>query len=79
MFRFKVDPKAIKTREYLDTVNDLEATNKLMARFLVDDNDEPIPQDKALEMLLDLDIEANQDAQYDFLAALTPRLRNVRR
>lgn len=77
--KYSVDRRLIKTRELIAAEGNLTEMNKLMARFMVDEADAPIPPDEALDLLFDLNIEDNQAEQYVFLAALTPQTKSGRR
>jgi len=68
--KFFVDPDKVTTGELLDAEGNIRAMNNLMARFVVDNEGNPIPQDEALKQLLALSFSANYRAQDDFLASL---------
>ena len=74
MIRFQYQPHKLKTRELIAANGNLAVMNEVMARYMIDENNQPVPHDKALEMLGDLDVEDNIAVQYDFLAAIAPAM-----
>ena len=75
---FNIITKQIKTREVLEAQEDLGAAINMMSRFMVDDAGEPIPQEQAREILLDLDLDEQAEVQEDFLAAFTRQAKKRR-
>ena len=67
MIRFQYQPHKVKTREILGVEGNLGAMIGLMAKFMVDEQGQPIEEGAAKEILLDLDLEDVVQAQNDFL------------
>lgn len=67
---FNVDPDKLTTGELLEAEGNIRAMNKLMARFVVDGNGDPVPFEDAHRQLMALSFSANYEAQEDFLAGL---------
>lgn len=67
----------IKTREIVALESEMSVKNivTLMSRFMVDDNNNSIPQDVAYEQLLDLDLQDQIKAQEAFMQAILPNLK----
>ncbi len=68
--KFYVDPNKLTTGELLDAEGNIRAMNKLMARFVIDFEDNPVPEDAAYGQLMALSFADNYRAQDDFLASL---------
>lgn len=65
--RFSVELHRIKTGEWLKAFGDDIALAALMARFMIDEKGDPIPEDKAAEIIADTTIDQFIEAQEDFL------------
>lgn len=76
--KFKVDLEQIKTRELVALESSLSAGVKLMSRFMVDASGEPIPEDKATEMLMELNAVELNAAVSDFTEAVLPNVKSGR-
>lgn len=76
--KFKVELDQIKTRELIALETSLSAGVKLMSRFMVDTNGDPIPEEQASEILLDLNaVELNQ-AVSSFTETILPKAKGGR-
>lgn len=71
---FAIDLKRIKTRELIEAQDSLLATIRIMARFMTDDDGQPLDETEATETLLDMDLETQGQVQEAFLATFA-RLR----
>jgi len=76
--KFKVSTDAIKTRDLIESEDSLKLAIKLMSKFAVDEAGNPIPQEEAYEMLLDLTLEEQQKTSEAFTNAIIPNLKGRR-
>ena len=76
--KFKVSTDAIKTRDLIESEDSLKLAIKLMSKFAVDESGNPIPQEEAYEMLLDLTLEEQQKTSEAFTNAIIPNLKGRR-
>jgi hypothetical protein len=76
--KFKVELEQIKTRELIALETSLSAGVKLMSRFMVDASGEPIPEDKASELLMELNAVELNEAVSTFTESILPKVKGGR-
>jgi len=76
--KFKVELEQIKTRELIALETSLSAGVNLMSRFMVDAAGEPITEEKAKEMLLDLNAVELNEAVTTFTETILPKAKGGR-
>jgi len=76
---FEIDAKKIKTRELIEAQTDMDTSLKIMARFMVDPQGLPIPEESAMQILLDTNLEELTQLQNDFLSAFNLKRKNAMR
>ncbi len=76
--KFKVDIEKIKTREIVEAEESLKKALQLMSRFMVDEEGNPVPEDEAYEILLDLNIVEQQNTADSFAGSILPSLKERR-
>jgi hypothetical protein len=80
--KFKINTKELKTRELIEIeeTTSFAKLNRIMARFLVDDEtNEKLPFDEAFDILGDLSVDENQDAQIAFMESFSPNQKSAQR
>lgn len=76
---FRIDTGKISTREMVNAESTLSGTVRLMAKFMIDEGtDQPIPEEKALELLLDLPFEEQLEVQDQFRSEFLPKVKRRR-
>lgn len=76
--KFKVDIEKIKTREIVEAEESLKKALQLMSRFMVNEEGNPVPEDEAYEILLDLNIVEQQNTADSFAGSILPSLKGRR-
>jgi len=76
--KFKVELEQIKTRELIALETSLSAGVNLMSRFMVDATGEPIEEEKAKEILLDLNAVELNEAVTAFTETILPKVKGGR-
>jgi hypothetical protein len=76
--KFKVELEQIKTRELIALETSLSAGVNLMSRFMVDATGEPIEEEKAKEILLDLNAVELNEAVTAFTETILPKAKGGR-
>ena len=78
--KFSIVTSEIKVRELREAQTSLDASLRLMARFMIDEaSGQRVPEADAMAIIDDMSLDDLQEIQTSFMEAFVPKAQSVRR